>query len=200
MDRRDPGTDIGRLSRINGAVRAQHAGVGTAANECVGRLCVRLWIPATNLARIGVGEDHAAVVKLVGTLGMAEPRGADNDGLLQALLPCLHQLTSPPVKLIAWPVIYAASSDNRNQISPAHSAALAPRPSGTARFRSASSSVPRRPAVLGHALEKALLHLGLDDAGADRVDTDAAVSERVSERARDRQNRRLGRRIGCDVD
>ncbi len=73
MDRRDPGADIGRLGGIDGAVRSQHAGVGTAADEGVGRLRVRLGIPAANLARVGIGEDHAAVVKLVGAFRMAEP-------------------------------------------------------------------------------------------------------------------------------
>ena len=42
-------------------------------------------------------------------------------------------MTSPPVKLIAWPVMYAAASDSRNQMRPAHSSADVVRPGCTLR-------------------------------------------------------------------
>ena len=66
------------------------------------------------------------------------------------LIQC-HRVTRPPVKLIACPVMYPASSESRNQMAPAHSSAEPSCPSGTGAFRSLPSSstlTPRRLATL----------------------------------------------------
>jgi hypothetical protein len=71
VDGRGPGADIGCLRRIDGAVRAEHARVGTAADEGIGRLRVGLRVPAADLAQIGVGEDYATVIEFIGPFRMA---------------------------------------------------------------------------------------------------------------------------------
>ena len=68
-------------------------------------LALVLGSQTADLARVGVGEDDAAVVELIGALGMAKPDGAHVDRLLHVRPPLSHQLTRPPVKLIAWPVM-----------------------------------------------------------------------------------------------
>src|SRR5579871_167796 len=57
MYRRGPSPDVWSLCRIDSAVRAQHAGVGSAADKSVGALGVGLRIPAADFAGIAIRED-----------------------------------------------------------------------------------------------------------------------------------------------
>ena len=144
---RDPRADGRALGRVDVAVRAEHAGVRAAADEGVRPLLLGLRIPDADLARIGVGEDDPAVVQHVGPFGMAKARRADRHRFLHGFLPMVAALTTftiPPVKFSAWPVMYAASSESRNQIDAGAFVGDGAASSGTALLRCALQALRPR--------------------------------------------------------
>ena len=105
VDGRGPSSNIGSLRGIDATVASEHAGVWSTADIGVGACLPGLRVPHPDRARVGVGVDDPAVVEFVWTLGVPEAARTDSDWLLHRLLPFVHQVTSPPVKFIACPVM-----------------------------------------------------------------------------------------------